>query len=97
MSIDQEKKLIAMMIAIYENDNHVDLTALKDYAFKRIEHCPRKEEKTFCSSCPIHCYQKVYQEQIRKVMKYSGKRILFKHPIIAIRHLINTLKYKLKS
>lgn len=58
MTIDQEKELISIMIKIYEDGNKVDLSDLKNYAFKRIEFCPRKEEKTFCSSCPIHCYQK---------------------------------------
>ena len=86
MTIDQEKELISIMIKIYEDGNKVDLSDLKNYAFKRIEFCPRKEEKTFCSSCPIHCYQ-----------KYSGKRIIFKHPVIAFKHVINTLKYKIMS
>ena len=54
MTIDQEKELISIMIKIYEDGNKVDLSDLKNYAFKRIEFCPRKEEKTFCSSCPIH-------------------------------------------
>ena len=71
MTIDQEKELISIMIKIYEDGNKVDLSDLKNYAFKRIEFCPRKEEKTFCSSCPIHCYQKTYRQQIREVMKYS--------------------------
>lgn len=50
MTIDQEKELISIMIKIYEDGNKVDLSDLKNYAFKRIEFCPRKEEKTFCSS-----------------------------------------------
>lgn len=97
MTIDQEKELISIMIKIYEDGNKVDLSDLKNYAFKRIEFCPRKEEKTFCSSCPIRCYQKTYRQQIREVMKYSGKRIIFKHPVIAFKHVINTLKYKIMS
>lgn len=47
MTIDQEKELISIMIKIYEDGNKVDLSDLKNYAFKRIEFCPRKEEKTF--------------------------------------------------
>lgn len=97
MEANKEKELLAIMIKIYEDGHHVDLTELKKYAFKRIDHCPRKEEKTFCSSCPIHCYQKIYRQQIREVMKYSGKRIIFKHPIIAIKHMLNTLQVKFKS
>ncbi|MCB5496195.1 nitrous oxide-stimulated promoter family protein [[Ruminococcus] gnavus] len=45
----------------------------------------------------MHCYQKTYRQQIREVMKYSGKRIIFKHPVIAFKHVINTLKYKIMS
>ena len=48
-----EKELLELMISIYENDHHQDLSKLKEYAFKRIDCCPRKKEKTFCSSCPI--------------------------------------------
>ncbi|MFQ8705305.1 MAG: nitrous oxide-stimulated promoter family protein [Thomasclavelia sp.] len=97
MTTDQEKELISIMIKIYEDGNKVDLSELRNYAFKRIEYCPRKDEKTFCSSCPIHCYQKEYRQRIKKVMKYSGKRILFKYPIITIKHLINTIKYAIKN
>lgn len=97
MTTKKEKELLELMISIYENDHYQDLSKLKEYAFKRIDCCPRKEEKTFCSSCPIHCYQKIYREQIKEVMKYSGKRMLFKHPIITIKHLINTIKYAIKN
>ena len=44
-----EKELLELMISIYENDHHQDLSKLKEYAFKRIDCCPRKKEKTFCS------------------------------------------------
>lgn len=96
MTTDKEKELLTIMISIYEKD-HQNLSELKEYAFKRIDCCPRKEEKTFCSSCPIHCYQKKYRDQIKEVMKYSGKRMLFKHPLITIKHLINTIKYAIKG
>lgn len=97
MTIDQEKELISIMIKIYEDDNKIDLSELREYALKRIEHCPRKDEKTFCSSCPIHCYQKEYRQKIKQVMKYSGKRMLSRYPIITIKHLINTIKYAIKN
>lgn len=42
-----EKELLELMISIYENDHHQDLSKLKEYAFKRIDCCPRKKEKTF--------------------------------------------------
>ena len=30
-----EKELLELMISIYENDHHQDLSKLKEYAFKR--------------------------------------------------------------
>ena len=58
MTTDKEKELLTIMISRYEKGHQQDLSELKEYAFKRIDCCPLKEEKTFCSSCPIHCYQK---------------------------------------
>lgn len=97
MTVEREKELLMIMISIYEKGHHQDLSELKEYALKRIECCPRKEEKSFCSSCPVHCYQKKFRSQIKEVMKYSGKRMIFKYPVITIKHLINTVKYSIKS
>ena len=94
MTIEQEKEMITLMIEMYEKGNHEDLTELKNYAYQRIDRCPRKAEKTFCSSCLIHCYAPSYRQKIREVMKYAGPRMIYKHPIIAIRHMINTLQAK---
>lgn len=47
MTTEKEKELLALMISIYENDHHQDLSKLKEYAFKRIDCCPRKEKKLF--------------------------------------------------
>ena len=52
-----------------------------------IEKRPFMETKTFCSQCKVHCYKKDKREQIRKVMRFSGPRMLVYHPIMAIRHL----------
>ena len=47
MTTDKEKELLTIMISIYEKGHQQDLSELKEYAFKRIDCCPRKEEKTF--------------------------------------------------
>ena len=46
------------------------------YAHQRIDCCPFMESKTFCSNCSVHCYQKEQREQIRRVMRFSGPRML---------------------
>lgn len=45
------------------------------------------ETKTFCSNCKVHCYRPEMREKIRVVMRYSGPRMLFCHPILALRHV----------
>ena len=45
MTTDKEKELLTIMISIYEKGHQQDLSELKEYAFKRIDCCPRKEEK----------------------------------------------------
>jgi hypothetical protein len=45
-----------------------------------------------CEACPIHCYAKAEREQMREVMRYSGPRMLLRHPVLAIRHLLDGRK-----
>ena len=34
------------------------------------------------------------KEKIRQVMKFSGPRMIFKHPIMAVRHVISSKREK---
>lgn len=52
------------------------------------------ETKTFCSNCKIHCYKADMREKIRQVMKFSGPRMLFYHPVMAVRHVIESKREK---
>jgi hypothetical protein len=61
--------------------------ALFDYASYRLFKCPYGEEKPVCRNCRIHCYTKVLREKMQAVMRFAGPRMLFKHPILAIRHM----------
>ena len=56
--------------------------------------CPFKVNKKFCSFCKIHCYKPDMKEQIKDVMRYSGPRMLFSHPIFSISHVVQMIKYK---
>jgi hypothetical protein len=53
-----------------------------------------QEGKPTCAQCPIHCYKPAMREQIRDVMRYAGPRMLRRHPILAIRHLLDGWKTK---
>ena len=70
---------------------------LADYAKLRSEKCPFMEKNTFCSNCRVHCYKPEMREKIRQVMRYSGPRIIFSHPILAVWHVISSMKEKRKQ
>ena len=44
-------------------------------------------KKISCELCQNHCYAPEMQERIREVMRYAGPRMIWHHPIAAIRHL----------
>ena len=56
--------------------------ALTEYALFRLEKCPFKVNKKFCSFCKIHCYKPDMREKIKDVMKWAGPRMIFTHPDI---------------
>lgn len=99
----REKKIVALMIRLYCKKKHgtekmlcPDCQALLDYATLRSERCPFMETKTFCSNCRVHCYQPAMREKIRRVMRFSGPRMLLHHPIMAVSHVIESHKEKKK-
>lgn len=61
---------------------------LDAYAALRTRRCRKMDVKTSCEQCGNHCYKPEMRERIRAVMRYSGPRMLTKHPIAAIRHLL---------
>lgn len=95
MNIDREKQVVEQMIRLYcnkkENNNELcpSCTELLDYAIKRLNHCPFGNKKKACKNCNIHCYNSEMRQQIKKVMRYSGPRMLFYSPMAAIQHLLN--------
>ncbi|UCE97393.1 MAG: nitrous oxide-stimulated promoter family protein [Dehalococcoidia bacterium] len=96
----REGKTIEVMIAIYCRKNHFtdplcqQCEELLKYAHKMLDRCPFGENKTTCVKCPIHCYKPQARQKIREVMRYSGPRMIYRHPLIAIRHLVDGWRTK---
>lgn len=94
--------MVSQMIALYCKKRHhtgktglcSECKTLSDYAVMRSDNCPFMETKTFCSNCKVHCYKPEMRERIRRVMRFSGPRMIFHHPVAAIRHVIETKKEK---
>ena len=97
--ISQEKMTLSKMIHIYCKNHHKDnceyicpeCKQLLEYALTRIQRCPLIENKPTCKRCHIHCYAKKEKDLIKGVMRYAGPRMIFYHPIIAIRHIIREI------
>jgi hypothetical protein len=96
MSFQREAKTISLMIRLYCHDHHhsqeercADCARLEDYALRRLERCIFGEGKPTCANCVVQCYSKKHQQTIRQVMRYAGPRMMLKHPILALMHLID--------
>ena len=50
--------------------------------------------KRFVPNCRVHCYNREMREQIRRVMRFSGPRMLLHHPVMALRHVIESRREK---
>ncbi len=87
------------MIGIYCSDKHNIVSGLCEecnnllfYANQKLDNCSYGETKTTCAKCPIHCYKPEMRQTERKVMRYSGPKMAYKHPILAVRHLFDGRK-----
>ncbi|WP_434510557.1 nitrous oxide-stimulated promoter family protein [Desulfitobacterium sp. AusDCA] len=97
--IEREKQTITLMIQLYCQHKHCPQAKLCDncqgllhYAHQRLDHCKFGENKTVCGDCSVHCYKKELRDKIISVMRYSGPRMIFHHPIVALQHLIDKRK-----
>jgi len=94
--IDREKKTVSLMVNIYCRAKHKpndmpcpDCRALLYYAEKRLMRCPFQQEKPPCNKCPVHCYSPEKRIAIQEIMRFAGPKMLWRHPVLAIFHLID--------
>ena len=98
---EQEKRVVTQMIRLYCKKRHhrshlcPHCREVLLYAIDRSDHCPFMESKTFCSNCKVHCYRPEMREKIREIMVFSGPRMLFYHPVLAVSHMLFTIKERM--
>lgn len=91
----RELVTIEAMTRIYCADHHgtsvpcADCQALMTYASKRLAVCTFGEEKPVCAKCQVHCYGKSMREKVRDVMRYAGPRMIWRHPWLALMHVVD--------
>jgi hypothetical protein len=92
----RERRTLKIMVGISCRGVHgerkglcEECNRLLDYALKRLERCPYGNEKPACSHCPVHCYKDDMRTRIREVMRYAGPRMLVRHPVLALMHMLD--------
>ena len=93
----RELKTIETMVGMYcRGHRHQgraplcsDCGALFEYARRRLERCVFGDAKPTCANCVVHCYKADMREQMRVVMRWAGPRMMLRHPVMAIVHLID--------
>jgi predicted amidophosphoribosyltransferase len=96
--IRRERRTITAMLGIYCRDHHGSGTdglcpecgALLAYAHRRLDGCPFKGAKPACNRCEVHCYSAAMRERISAVMRYAGPKMLLRHPVLSLHHLLDT-------
>ena len=97
--IAEEKKVVEQMIRLYcrKKEGNGELCPkcreLLEYAHARLDRCRYGEGKPTCKKCPIHCYRPEMKERVRNVMRWSGPRMMFYHPVAAIKHIYRELAH----
>jgi hypothetical protein len=98
--ITREKKTIDKMVHVYCKSKHNtdgknlcnECFKFLSYAFLRLDNCPFQEEKSTCGKCLVHCYQPQMREEAKKIMRYSGPRLIWRSPILSLHHLFDGRK-----
>lgn len=98
----REKRTVEAMIRMFCAGQHRsagevlcdDCEALRAYAMKRLDACTFGADKPKCSACPVHCYKPAMREKIRAVMKYAGPRMIVRHPVLAVGHVVDGVLHR---
>ena len=93
----RELKTIQVMVRMYCRGHHrgkgeplcATCGELMEYATRRLERCVFGDAKPTCANCVVHCYSADKREQIRVVMRWAGPRMLLRHPLLGIAHLLD--------
>lgn len=96
--VDREKVTILTMIKMYCDRFHKtdgelcsDCLELSEYAMDCVSLCPYSENKPVCGRCPSNCFQKDSYARITAIMGYVGPRMLIRHPMLTVRHVIDAI------
>jgi hypothetical protein len=67
--------------------------ALVKESVRHTNRCRHLAYKTFCHHCPTPCYALSVREKIRPIMRYSGPRLVMKHPVLGFQYFALTAQH----
>lgn len=86
-------KMTGIYCAAHHNGSADRLCAacqeILDYAEVRLQKCPYGNDKPTCANCPVHCYKPAQKARAKEIMRYSGPRMLRRHPLLAMAHVLD--------
>lgn len=93
----RELKTVRAMVRMYCRGHHhsgpeplcAACGELMAYAARRLDRCVFGDAKPTCANCVVHCYNAEMREKVRVVMRWAGPRMLLRHPILGIAHLLD--------
>lgn len=92
----RELATLSAMFAINCRELHGTGEALCDqcaellvYATRRLDRCVFGDDKPTCAKCTVHCYSADKREEVRAVMRFAGPRMIWRHPVLAVRHVLD--------
>lgn len=99
--LSRESIVIEAMIRKYCKAHHYNskalcekCTNLLDYSNLRLEKCKFGNQKPICKKCKVHCYSPEKRDSIKKIMRWSGPRMIYSHPLYALIHFLDRLAAK---
>ncbi len=97
--ISRERKTIKSMVEIYCESKHShsegicpNCKEVLEYCNLRISNCAFGNAKPACSECPIHCFKPEMKKRIKTIMRFAGPKMVFRHPIFSIFHILDKHK-----
>ena len=97
--MEREKETLRHTIVLYCRGHHdtasepcADCGRLLEHAVQCLERCPYQQDKPVCGICPTHCYEPAARERIRRMMRFTGPRMLVRHPVLTILHIADALR-----
>ena len=97
-ALGREARLLRSMFESYCRKHHgtdslcPECQKLLHYALTRLACCPFGNQKPTCFKCKVHCYRGEEKDKVKAVMRETGPKMLWVHPLLTAEHLLKNLK-----